>query len=291
MRIENALSKYIVQLEADGRSRHTIAQYRYHVGLLTVWLRANGHDGEVRKIGHEDLARFLSSPRARTRPDGKPKRATSTNALRTSLRTFFRYVHDAGYTHSNPARLIRRALCGTPPPRSLSDEEQSRLLTALADARGPKARRDHALFALLLATGIRIGSALELEVDDVDLNRGELRVRTAKGNIPTTVFLGMRIVEILGAYIYGRDRALFPGQGGRPLSSRQAQRRLEQWCEWAGLHRSITPHGLRHSFALRIYRRTHDLLLLQAALHHKSIASTTIYARTDGDAVRKALGQ
>src|SRR6187397_1323555 len=116
MKLEDALARYTTQLEADGRSPHTIGQYQRHVGLLGAWLGSP----EIETIAHEDLARFLASANARTRPDGKVKRATSANALRTSLRTFFRYAHEAGYCLANPARLIRRAMCGTAPPRALS---------------------------------------------------------------------------------------------------------------------------------------------------------------------------
>ena len=115
MRLEEALDRYLTQLRADGRSAHTAGQYRRHIALLGSWLREHGRSDAVEKIDHETLAQFLSSPSARTRPDGKTKKATSANALRTSLRTFFRYAHEAGYTQSNPARLVRRALCGTPP--------------------------------------------------------------------------------------------------------------------------------------------------------------------------------
>ena len=117
MDITDALSNYLTQLRADGRSPHTAGQYRRHVALLASWLRGNGRSDAVEEIDHETLAQFLSSPSARERSDGKTKKATTTNALRTSLRTFFRFTHDAGYCTSNPARLIRRALCGTSPPR------------------------------------------------------------------------------------------------------------------------------------------------------------------------------
>src|SRR5262249_47019999 len=127
MRLEQALSNYLTQLRADGRSAHTGGQYERHVRLLVDWLRRSGMSQDVEEVSHELLATFLASSTARERPDGKTKKATSTNALRTSLRTFFRYAHEAGYTSSNPARLIRRALCGSPLPRALSDDEAGQL--------------------------------------------------------------------------------------------------------------------------------------------------------------------
>ncbi|MFN0007032.1 MAG: tyrosine-type recombinase/integrase [Planctomycetota bacterium] len=290
MKIEEALARYVTQLEADGRSPHTIHQYQRHIGLLASWLRGSGNNGNVEEIDHETLATFLASSTARSRPDGATKKATSANALRTSLRTFFRYAHEAGYTRSNPARLVRRALCGTPPPRAMSDEEQGRLLLAFGAGVGPEAKRDHALFALMLGSGIRLGSALALETRDVDLERGELALRRTKGDVPTSLPLSRAVREHLRSYLEGRpDGPLFTGRGGRALCARHAQRRLGIWCRKAGVERRTSPHDLRHSFAIRLYKRTRDLLLVQQALRHRSIASTTVYARCDEGRLREAL--
>ena len=119
MTIDDALARFLIQLEADGRSLHTVAQYQRHVRLFAHWWRDVGHSAAVGKITHEDVARFLSGPQARTRPDGRRKKAGSVNALRSSLRGFFSYLHRAGYIPTDPCRLVRRAICGTPPPRAL----------------------------------------------------------------------------------------------------------------------------------------------------------------------------
>ena len=291
MDLTTALSNCLVQLQADGRSRHTFGQYSRHIGLLGVWLRDRRRSVNVEEIDHETLAGFLASPSARERPDHRAKKATSANALRTSLRTFFRYCHDAGYTRSNSARLIRRAMCGAPPPRAMSDEEQGRLLLALSKGVGPEAKRDAALFTLMLGSGIRLGSALALEVGDVDLERGELQLRRTKGDCPVSVPLARSVRDHLREYVNGRAAGPpFPGRDVVAISARHVQRRLALWCKLAGIERHVRPHDLRHSFAITLYRRTRDLLLVQAAPRHRSIASTTLYARTTDDAVRQAVG-
>ncbi|MBN1270466.1 MAG: tyrosine-type recombinase/integrase [Kiritimatiellae bacterium] len=290
MQILEALARFQTQLEADGRSIHTRRQYDRHVRLFAHWARTGGHSGALDAIDHPDVARFLASPQARTRPDGRIKKATAMNALRSSIRTFFHYCHEAGFVVRNPARLVRRALCSPPPPRALSEEEAKRLLARLAQGEGPEAERDHALFHLMLATGIRLGSAIALDVEDVDLDVGEIFLRTAKSDRRERVILGRAIRAHLRRFLGARTVGpLFVGLRGKRISDRHAQRRYRQWVQKAGIARATSTHTLRHTLATRLYQRTGDLFLVQAALHHKSISSTAIYATVTASAVRCAL--
>jgi site-specific recombinase XerD len=212
------------------------------------------------------------------------------NALRSSLKGFFQYVYQAGWTNQDPTRLTRRAICGTPPPRALSEADQKRLMETLAQAEGFEGRRDHALFHLLLATGIRLCSALALDVLDVDLHEGMVALRTSKGNHPERVFLGRTIREHLMEYMASLFAGpLFPSRDGSRLSHRHAQRRFSMWMKKAGVTRPASIHSLRHSFGCDLYRRTGDILLVKEALLHRSICSTLVYARTDEDRLRQVL--
>ena len=74
MRIDDGLARFLVQLVADGRSSHTIGQYRRHIRLFAHWAADVGPCCDVSALSHEDLARFLVSPQARTRPDGRVKK-------------------------------------------------------------------------------------------------------------------------------------------------------------------------------------------------------------------------
>ncbi len=74
------------------------------------------------------------------------------------------------------------------------------------------------------------------------------------------------------------------------VSRRQAQRRFAHWIEKAAITRAASPHSLRHRFAMAMYARTQDVLLVKEALHHRSITSTLVYARADETRLRRALG-
>jgi site-specific recombinase XerD len=291
MRIEEALERFTTQLAANGRSVHSRKQFARHVGLLARWARSVRPCGDaLEALDHEAVAGFLASAAATQRTGGGQKLATSTNCLRSSVKTFLGYCHRAGYIAQDPGRLIRRAICAAPLPRALSDDEQHRLLGALSTATGCEAERDHALFHLLLASGVRLGSALALDVDDVDLEGGEVQLRVAKGDRRERVFLGAAIMAHLERYLAGRKTCpVFAARDGRRITQRHAQRRFAGWIEAAGIARKVSPHALRHSFGMRIYSKTHDLILTKQALRHRSVSSTLVYARASEERLRQAL--
>ncbi|MFH2000310.1 MAG: tyrosine-type recombinase/integrase [Planctomycetota bacterium] len=290
MMIDEALEKFLVQLEANGRSDHTIRQYKRHIRLFSHWIADVGHSGDVSEITHEDVARFLASPCARIRPDGRIKKAVSMNAMRTSLRGFFTYLHEAGFISDNPCRVLQRALCSPPPPKTMSRDEIDRLMETLTLATGFHAERDHLLFHLLLASGLRLGSALAINIEDIDLDRGEVWLTSMKGDRQDRVFLNAAIVDHLRKFIAERTRGvLFTDMQGRRLSHRHAHRRFTTWLQRAGIARPYSPHSIRHSFATFLYQRTQDVFLVKQALHHKNVASTLIYAEFDESRLRRAL--
>ncbi len=294
MTISQALDRFLIQLEADGRSPHTIGQYRRHVATLARWMAQVGTCGEeVDALDHEAIARFLASQAAKARPDGTAKKATSVNGLRSSLRVFTAYLHRAGYLAQDPGRLIKRAQTSSGPPKALSAEERDRLLLVLRAGMGEEAARDHALIHLMLGTGIRLSAALGLDIENVDLKAGELTIRT-KGDRTERVYLPKAINEHLARFIGERTTGpVFTARGRRVsthrVSVRHVQRRFGEWLRTAGITRRISPHALRHSFAMGLYQRTGDILLVKAALHHQSIASTMVYARASQENLRAAL--
>ncbi|MCC7172160.1 MAG: tyrosine-type recombinase/integrase [Planctomycetes bacterium] len=285
MRLSECLAHFLTQCDADGRSSHTRAQHERSIR----WLIEALSDRDVDEVGHEDIARFLVSDAARKTRFGFAKSEATTNALRTSVRCFFRYAHDAGYARVNAARLVRRALCSPAPPRGLSDDELARLEAIMAGAWSESARRDRVLVHLLLATGIRLGSALALDVRDADLDRGELALRTMKNASVGRVYLNARVADELRSLIGKRgDGPLFASQSGERLGRRHAQRRVVGWLRAAGA-RTATAHTLRHCFGQRLIDKTGDLALVQAAMCHRSVVSTTVYVRVSPERLRAAV--
>ena len=145
------------------------------------------------------------------------------------------------------------------------------------------------LVELLLGTGIRIGSALALDVGDLDFDHGEIKLRTTKNDRPTTAVLPASVAKSLEAFGAERTEGAVFLAGDHRVSMRHAQRRLSNWFAAAGIV-GKSAHSLRHSFACTLLNRTGDLRLVQAAMNHASIVSTTIYTQVDREKLRAAVG-
>ena len=224
MYLQEALQAFLLQLSADGRSPHTIGQYRRHVTTLIEWVESVGSGANVADLAPELLARFFADGAAKNSCRGGPKKATTLNAMRTSVRCFCAHLHDAGLVAANPARLLRRARCAPPPPKALHDDEQKRLLQVLAAATGPEAARDRMLVELLLGTGVRLGSALGLDVGDLDFEHGEMTLRRTKNDRPATGIMPVAVAKKLRAYLAGRAVGPVFQARGKRISTRHAQR-------------------------------------------------------------------
>src|SRR5262245_40339300 len=224
MHVQAALQAFLLQLEADGRSPHTVGQYRRHVRSLATWLAETGAPTNVAKLTPDLLARFFAADEAKNRCRGGAKKAVTLNAMRTSIRCFSKHLHDSGLVATNPARLLRRARCTPPPPKALHADEQQRLLAVLRDAQSPEAERDRMLVTVLLGTGIRIGRALALDVEDLDFAHGEIQLRTAKNDRPTTVVMPKAVAKELRRFLQKRTTGPVFLADDRRVSMRHMQR-------------------------------------------------------------------
>ncbi len=288
MKLSTTIRRFDCQLRADGKSPHTRAVYLRDLRLFAKWLR---RDVNISTITPAKLARFLTSRIFTHTASGKPKATISINRSKSALRSFFRFLTDAGYLNANPARLIRSAPASQRPPRILTRDETRALLATIKKHKTPIARRDHLMFALLLGTGIRLSSLVSLSVDDVDVGSGTIRVN-GKGNVEQLVFLNSGLRRLLKSYLAKRADTtdpLFLSLRVRRIGARQAQLRLAYWLELAGITRPCSIHTLRHTFATSLYEKTGDLRLVQRALGHRQVTTTEIYTHVTDSRLRKAM--
>ncbi|MFP4658338.1 MAG: tyrosine-type recombinase/integrase, partial [Desulfonatronovibrionaceae bacterium] len=194
------------------------------------------------------------------------KTAKSTVARKlSSLRAFFRYLLTRQRISEDPCRGIRNPKQKKTQPDALNVDQLLTLLRANSGA-DPKALRDLALAELLYGSGLRVSEAVGLDLDDLDLAQGIVRVR-GKGGKERLSPLTDPAVRVFGQYLKYRnafvyrpgEQAVFLGMPGGRLNRRQVRRILEKMCVRAGLPSAGTPHGLRHSFATHMLQRGADL--------------------------------
>jgi site-specific recombinase XerD len=172
------------------------------------------------------------------------------------------------------------------PPEVLSEVEAIALLKACS-TRAPTGVRNRALIAVLWRCGLRVSEALSLELRDVDLDAGTVRVRHGKGDRSRTVGLDEQTTALLAHWI-DRRRGLGPGarapifctlQGGRIDTSYVRRRLLPRLAAKAGIDRRVHAHGLRHTYASELAREGTAINVIRDALGHTSLAVTDRYLR------------
>jgi site-specific recombinase XerD len=158
------------------------------------------------------------------------------------------------------------------------------------------ALRDAALIELLYGAGLRIAEVVSIDVRDLDLVRGEVRI-TGKGEKERIALFGSPCVSALQRYLAdGRPRlmsssdkkssALFLNRNGAPLGERGARARLDATARRAGLPAGFHPHTLRHSFATHLLDGGADLRVVQELLGHESLGTTQVYTHVSTTRLR-----
>ncbi len=191
------------------------------------------------------------------------------------------------------------------PHRTLTEQEQRQLLKVTGERRD--GYRDHVLYSMALATGLREHELTSLEVGDVFEGDGAARkrivLRVFKGGTGTETQevivppdLRAKLEKFRGWKEWAReslapDAPVFASNRGTPLSTRQIRHGFAVWQRRAGFDRHVNFHVLRHSACSAIYRKTKDIRLTQRFARHKSILTTAVYSHpTDEDLVRAVSG-
>lgn len=278
------VERFLTHLEAEkGVSPHTLAAYRRDLMQFQDFLVA-GERGSL----DDPAAVTKAHVRAYLTELHRLRTAKSTMARKLSaLRSLFRYLVAKKLAPANPAAQVANPKQESRHPRSLNVDQAFALLKDSGPAKGQgKAEhlRDLALAELLYGSGLRISEALALNVRDCDPASGVVRV-LGKGGKERLAPLSDMSVRVLEAYMAvrgelnatGAETALFLGARGGRLQRRQANRILEKLAAAAGLPQSISPHGLRHSFATHLLENGADLRGVQELLGHSRLATTQRY--------------
>jgi len=273
MKLENARDQFLLYLQGEkNASPHTVKNYGVD---LAEFIIVTG-EKTAREVDYIAIRKFL----AHLKEKGYSKSTISRKLA--CLRSFFKFLTRENVVANNPAVGIATPKREKKLPSFLEVQEIENILDAAA---GPSlsSKRDRALLETLYSSGIRVSELVGLNMEDTDVLGGVLRIR-GKGKKERMVPIGRKAQEAIREYMekrgndYGKaGGALFLNKNSTRLTDRSVRRILIKYVRKTSLHKDVSPHTLRHSFATHLLDRGADLRSVQELLGHESLSTTQIY--------------
>lgn len=271
----NAYENYLSKVKQS--SSNTVSSYIRDIRQFSDWLeRIEGVD--VLAAKQVNISGYL----AFIREQGKSG-ATASRTL-ASLKNFYTYLVSSGFLESSPVSGDIHVERGEKKlPQILTGKEVELLLAqpACVDAKG---YRDKAMLETMYATGIRVSELIQLNLDDVNLDLGLLKCNSSKKSRMIPLYpaalraLSVYIRDVRNVLVADpTERALFVNVSGARMSRQGFWKILKYYQTKAGIEKEITPHTLRHSFAVHLLENGADLGSLQELMGHSDISSTQVY--------------
>jgi integrase/recombinase XerD len=288
------ISRFMDYLSVErGLARNTLDAYGRDLARYSAYLQAKGL-ADATVADENIVSGFVAFLAGSEYAEGRRYRPSSVARSLAAVRMFHLFLLREGEAEANPSEAVVRPKVPRTLPRPLSLEEVEAILRAPGDA-DPAGIRDRAILETLYGAGLRISELVGLDVDEVDLDEGSVRVM-GKGSKERLVPLGRFAVAALESYLTRARPALagsrsgaavFLNQRGGRLTRQGATRVLKGAATGAGLTKRVTPHTLRHSFATHLLEGGADVRVVQELLGHASLATTQIYTLVTGERLRE----
>ena len=272
----HAYENYLTKVKQA--SANTVSSYMRDIRHYSAWLQQLEID--VVDASQVNISDYLS----KLQEDGRSGATISRNLA--SLKNFYSYLVSSGFLEKSPVpgdihveRGVKKL------PQILTGKEVELLLAqpACVDAKG---YRDKAMLEVMYATGIRVTELINLDIDDVNLELGIIKCADAKKS--RAIPLYPAAMKALSVYINDvrdtmlaspSEQALFVNVGGSRMSRQGFWKILKHYQSAANIEKDITPHTLRHSFAVHLLENGADLGSVQELMGHSDISSTQVYAQ------------
>ena len=271
-----AYENYLTKVkQASG---NTVASYMRDIRQFAGWLH-DEEQMEVVEATQENIKVFLEHLESEGR-----SAATRSRAL-ASLKNFYGYVVSSGFLTESPVVEVKVDRGEKKRPQILTSREIE-LLLAQPSSTDPKGIRDKAMLEVMYATGIRVSELISLDIDHVNLESGVIKCQSGKKS--RTIPLYPEALRALTAYIrevrsfltaVPAEQALFVNISGARMSRQGFWKILKHYQTAARIDKEITPHTLRHSFAVHLLENGADLGSLQELMGHSDISSTQMYTQ------------
>ena len=275
---ENLLTEYLEFLQFErGLSPLTRENYARDITQLIQLADAVG----LKELQNIHIRRFIATLHS------KGLGGKSIARMLSSWRGFFTFLVNRKGFKQNPVIGLRAPKSAKTLPQALSIEQASKLV----DIKGEDklSMRDHAILELFYSSGLRLSELVNLNIDALDFSEGTVEV-TGKGNKTRIVPMGAQAMEAMQKWLQIRQnitlsdtasKPVFIGLQGKRVGARNLQLRLKEWSIKQGIHSSVHPHMLRHSFASHVLQSSGDLRAVQEMLGHANISTTQVYTHLD----------
>ena len=274
---ENIIQKYCDSIWIErGLSKNTISAYELDLKQLQFWLKNRGRN--LLHCTASDLNLYLAE-----KFDSNIS-SSSINRCLSSIKGFFNWLVFSGLIKQSPTELIESPKIGRKLPVSLSEDEINQLLDA-PDCKTPQGKRDKTILELLYATGLRISELTNLELSQIDLNRGIIKI-LGKGGKERIVPIGQTALDWIKDYLNNvrkdivdndNNLYLFLTNKGKKISRKSCWSFITSYSKVVLQNKNISPHSLRHAFATHLLNNGADLRSVQMLLGHSSLSTTQIY--------------
>jgi integrase/recombinase XerD len=270
----SAYENYLTKVKQA--SVNTVSSYMRDIRQFAVYLEGYGKI-ELTEVQQFHIQNYLTH----MIDDGRSGATQSRNVA--SLKNFYSYLVSVGFMDKSPVFDIQVEKREKKLPQILTGREIELLLSqpACVDAKG---FRDKAMLETMYATGVRVSELLSLDVEDVNLEQGIIKCNSEKKS--RVIPLYPAALRSLSVYLREYrvslvsdpgERALFVNVGGFRMSRQGFWKILKSYQSSARIEKEITPHTLRHSFAVHLLENGADLDSLQELMGHSDISSTQLY--------------
>jgi integrase/recombinase XerD len=268
-------------VEEKGYSSNTLAAYSNDLSQFVEYLapRVDSWAG----VDRDTIVDYIMVMK------GDQEYASSTVARKVAaIKSFFHYLVDRGVLEDDPTATLDSPKVRKRLPKAIAVKELEQLLAEPAQDESPKSLRDRALLELLYATGLRVTELVSLDVDDVNLASGTLRILRSRDKAERIVPIHERAIEPLRDYLErGRiqllrepeEEALFLNHRGNRLTRQGLWLIVKHYVHEVGITEDVTPHTLRHTFAAHLVGKKADLEYVQKLLGHANISTTQVYTQ------------
>jgi len=275
-----AVESFIEQMRVQ-KSPHTVRAYEID---LLHWVASLKKKNAIETL--EELAQDLEPLHLRSYLStlyDTHERSSLCRRL-SAIRSFLKYCRQKGWVSRDVGVLVPTPKAKKKLPRFLKVEEMQELIEA-PDLSTLLGRRDRALLEVIYGCGLRVSEAVGLCFGDMDFTQGWVRVM-GKGSKERTVPMGEPAIEALKSYIAERgivetESPVFVNYRGSRLTSRSVARIVSKQLVRIASSKTLSPHGLRHSFATHLLANGADLRAIQELLGHARLSTTQRYTHVD----------